>query len=328
MLDSPPAVAIEFRPAVPSDRVAILGLFRTAFKSEPDPADLAWKYDANPHPAVSVVALEDGSLVGHIGALGTRYRGAGIDEKGNSLVDVMTHPGARALGKAALFKRLAEAFRQTNAAEGVHFDFGFPHARAQKIEERLGGCVAVEPCGERTRPLDAPSPVGRIRRRLLRVVEGAPFGRAHEGLAETLHARAGWRTDRSARSLAWRFSRPGYVYRTFQLLDLRGRSRGYAVVSVRFGKAFLVDFQVRSETDGTVADLVAALAERLAGADASRMVLRSPLEGFLGKRLAGELGFSPEPSDTVLLMHPAKEGFDFVTPGRSFDYRFLDHDVF
>ena len=58
------------------------------------------------------------------------------------------------------------------------------------------------------------------------------------------------------------------------------------------------------------------------------MVLRSPLEGLLGRRLVGELGFTPEPSDTVLLMHPVKEGFDFVTPGRSFDYRFLDHDVF
>ena len=36
----------------------------------------------------------------------------------------------------------------------------------------------------------------------------------------------------------------------------------------------------------------------------------------------------PEPSDTVLLMHPIADGFDFLAPGSSFDYRFADHDVF
>ena len=321
-------MAIEFRAAEKSDRSAILGLFEAAFKSAADPADLAWKYDANPHPAVSVIAFEDGRAVGLIGAIGTRYRGLGIDQRGNSLVDVMTHPGARSLGKAVLFKRLTEAFRRINAETGVLFDFGFPHERARKIEERLGGCVTAEPCGERGRPLDAPPLVGRIRRRLLRVREGEPFGRPHDALAEVLHSRKGWRTDRSVKTLAWRFSRPGFVYRTFQLLDLSGRSRGYAVVAIRDRKAFLVDFQVRSETDGTVADLVAAVQERLAGADAVRMVLRSPLEGFLGRRLVEELDFALEPSDTVLLMHPVADGFDFVAPGRTFDYRFSDHDVF
>ena len=319
---------VEFRPAVKSDRTAILELFEAAFKSPADPADLAWKYDENPHPAVSVIAFEEGRAVGLIGAIGTRYRGLGMDQRGNSLVDVMTHPGARALGKAALFKRLTEAFRRINAGTGVLFDFGFPHERARKIEERLGGCVTAEPCGERGRPLDAPPLLGRIRRRLLRVREGEPFGRPHEALAEVLHARPGWRTDRSARTLAWRFSRPGFLYRSLQLLDARGRSRAYAVVSVRDRKALLVDLQVRSETDGTLVDLLAAVQERLAGADAVRMVLRSPQEGLLGKRLVDELGFAPEPSDTVLLMHPVADGFDFVAPARTFDYRFCDHDVF
>lgn len=319
---------IDFRPAGKDDREAILGLFEAAFKSPADPADFSWKYDANPHPAVSVVAFEEDRAVGFIGAIGTRYRGAGMDQRGNSLVDVMTHPGARALGKAALFKRLTEAFRRTNAETGVLFDFGFPHERARKIEERLGGCVTAEPCGERGRPLDAPPLVRGLRRLFLRLREGEPFGRAHEGLAEVLHARSGWRTDRSARTLAWRFGRPGFTYRSFQLLDLRGRSLGYAVVSIRDRKALLVDLQVRSETDGTLADLLAAVRERLAGADAVRMVLRSPQEGLLGKRLVHELGFIPEPSDTVLLMHPVAEGFDFVAPARTFDYRFSDHDVF
>lgn len=321
-------MAIEFRPAEKSDRAAILELFEAAFKSAPDPADFAWKYDLCPHPARSVIGVEDGVIVGHVGAVGTRYRGAGLDERGNSLCDLMTRPDARALGKAVLFKRLTRAFRRINAEAGVRFDFGFPHERARQIEERLGECVTIEPCGERGRPLDAPPLVGRLRRRLLRVVEGEPFGRLHEPLAEALHAREGWRTDRSALTLAWRFARPGFLYRTFQLLDLRGRSRAYTVVSVRDRKAFLVDLQAADESDGTLADLLAAVQDRLSGADAVRVVLRSPLQGFLGRRLESELGFLPEPSDTVLLMHPGVEGVDFVAAGRRFDYRFADHDVF
>jgi hypothetical protein len=27
-------------------------------------------------------------------------------------------------------------------------------------------------------------------------------------------------------------------------------------------------------------------------------------------------------------MHPIADGFDFLAPGRTFDYRFADHDVF
>lgn len=321
-------MAIEFRPAGKSDRAAILELFEAAFKTPASAADFAWKYDDDPHPALSALAIEDGRALGFIGALGTRYRGAELDARGNTVVDVMTRPDTRSLGRAGLFKRLGEVFRKINADAGTLFDFGFPHERARKIEERLFGCVMSEPCAERGRRLDAPPLLGGLRRRLLRVREGEPFGRAHEHLADLLHARAGWRTDRSVRTLAWRFSRPGFAYRTFQLLDLAGRSKACAVVAIREGRAALVDLQVASEADGTLVDLVAALQEGLAGVEADRMVLRSPRGGLLASRLEGELGFVPERSDTVLLMHPIADGFDFLAPGRTLDYRFSDHDVF
>ncbi len=321
-------MALSFRPAEPGDRPAILSLFRTAFKADADPRDWSWKYDANPRRAVSVVADDGGRIIGFFGAMGTRYRGSAGDLPGTSAVDVMTDPEARALGKTALFKELGDAFRRTNAEAGIPFDFGFPHERARKIEERLLGCVTIERCGEWGLPLASPPLLGRLRRSFLRLREEPRLGTAYAGLAERLHARAGWRTDRSADVLAWRFSRPGFSYRVFQLLDLGGRARGLAVTAVRDGRALLVDLQVADEASSDLPDLVGGVLEALRRTPAERLVVRSPQEGLLARRLREELGFAAEPSDTVLLVRPFDPGFDLAAAGRAFDYRFSDHDVF
>lgn len=321
-------MALSFRPAESGDRPAILSLFRTAFKADADPADWVWKYDDNPRRAISVVAADAGRIVGFFGAMGTRYRGAGGDLPGTSAVDVMTDPEARALGKTALFKELGDAFRRMNAEAGVPFDFGFPHERARKIEERLLGCVTIERCGEWSLPADSPPRLGRLRRRLLRLAEGPRFERAYSDFAERLHARPGWRTDRSADVMAWRFSRPGSAYRVFRLLDLGGRLRGVAVTTLRDGRALFVELQVSDETSSDLFDLVGSVQEALRGAPASSLVVRSPQEGLVARCLRDELGFRPEPSDTVLLVRPFAPGFDLMAAGRAFDYRFLDHDVF
>lgn len=321
-------MALSFRPAEPGDRTAILSLFRTAFKADPDPADWGWKYDANPRKAISVVADDGGRIIGFFGAMGTRYRGAAGDLPGTSAVDVMTDPQARSLGKTALFKELGDTFRKLNADAGIPFDFGFPHERARKIEERLLGCVTIEPCGEWGRTISSPPLLGRLRRRLLRVREDGRFGTAWATLAERLHARPGWRTDRSAEVMAWRLSRPGRSYRVFQLLSPGGRLRGLAVTAIRDGRALAVDLQVADEESSDLLDLVGSVHEALRGSHAERLVVRAPREGRLAGRLRDELGFAAEPSDTVLLVRPFDPAFDLLAAGRAFDYRFLDHDVF
>jgi hypothetical protein len=321
-------VALSFRPAEPGDRLAILSLFQTAFKADPDPADWSWKYDANPRKAVSVVADDGGRIVGFFGAMGTRYRGAAGDLPGTSAVDVMTDPQARSLGKTALFKELGDAFRRKNAEAGIPFDFGFPHERARKIEERLLGCVTIEPCGEWSRGISSPPLLGRLRRRLLRLREDRLFGTAYAALAERLHARPGWRTDRSADVMAWRLSRPGHSYRVFQLLSPGGRTRGIAVTTVRDGRALVLELQVADEESSDLPDLVGSVLETLRGVPAERLVIRAPREGRLAGRLREELGFAAESSDTVLLVRPFDPSFDLLAAGRAFDYRFFDHDVF
>ena len=91
-------MAVEVRPAEPSDRPLLLALSEAAFGVPASPAEWAWKYDANPNAAVSVIAVDGERAVGFFGGLGTRYRGAGRDVPGAATVDVMTHPDARRLG--------------------------------------------------------------------------------------------------------------------------------------------------------------------------------------------------------------------------------------
>lgn len=321
-------MVFSFRPARPNDRPAIFSLFRTAFKLEPDPADWSWKYDRNPRPAVSVVADDGGRIVGFFGAMGTRYRGADGDLPGASSGDIMTDSSVRVLGKSALFRELGNAYRDLNVAAGIPFDFGFPHERSGRVVERLLGYVRVEPCRETGRRLDAPPLVGRLRRRFLRLREGTTFGAGWASFAERLHARPGWRTDRSADVVAWRLARPGFAYRAFQLLDLRGRCRGSAVTALRDDRVLLVDLQIADDGSSDLPDLVAGVHEALRGSPAGRLVLRSPREGLLARRLEEELGFREEPSDTALHVRAFVPGVDAAAVGRSLDYRFWDHDVF
>lgn len=321
-------MAPRVRPAEPADRPGILSLFRTAFKAETDPADWVWKYDRNPSRAVSVVADDDGRIVGFFGAMATRYRGAAGNLPGAASGDIMTDPSARTLGKSALFRELGNAYRDLNAEAGVPFDFGFPHERSGRVVERLLGFVRVAPCSEAGRRLAAPPLVGRLRRRLLRLREGFAPGPAWDDFAERLHARPGWRTDRSSDVVLWRLSRPGFAYRVFRLLDLRGRCRGFAVTTLRGDRALLVDLQVADERSSDLPDLVGAVHEALRGTAADRLVFRSSREDVLAERLRGELGFVEEPSDTALHVRACLPAFDAASTGRALEYRFWDHDVF
>jgi hypothetical protein len=322
-------VALLVRIATEADRPSVLELFERAFRAAADPAEWAWKYDGNPNRADSIVAVDGTSVVGFFGGLGTLYRGAEGALPGVAATDVMTDRRARTLGRRPLFATLFEVFCSACASRGIPFVFGFPNERARLAGEKTNGYQPVEPAAQWARPLPAPHLIGRLRRRLLRIRAGEAFSRPHDALAETLHARAGWRTDRSSRVLNWRFfARPNAEYRSLQLLDLGGRSLGYAVVRVVIDRALLVDLQVRDEESGTIADLIQAVSDSLAGTPATRLEFRAPSRSRTARRLAGELGFSPIPTDTYFEVRPFDAGFDIAKASRAFDYRFVDHEIF
>lgn len=318
---------VEVRPATPADRPALLALFRAAFGAEASPEDWAWKYDRCPHAAVSVGAFDGEKAVGFFGGLGTRYRGREGDLPGLSAVDVMTAPSSRALGRRTLFQRVASEFFERNGAAGAPFVLGFPHARHRLAGERTLGYVSVEPAAEWTRSVGRPGLLARLRRRRLRHRRGSAVSAAHDALAEELHARAGWRTDRSRSTLDWRFARPGVSYDVHELLDGRGHSTAYAALRTVAGRALLVDLQAADEGGGAVADLLDAIAEALAGTGARTLVLRAGSGSGLAAR-AAELGFAPTGTDTHFTVRPFHPAFDLARAAPAFDYRFLDHDIF
>lgn len=319
-------MAVEVRPAEASDRPLLLALSEAAFGAPASPAEWAWKYDANPHRAASVIALEEGRAVGFFGALGTRYRGAGRDVPGAATVDVMTHPDARRLGRGNVFSDVGRAYVTINGRAGVPLDFGFPNERARRAEERLLGVRTIEAAGQLARSLDRP--FRRMRVSFRRVRRCAALGAAHDRLAEALHAAPGWRTDRSAAALNWRLgARPGVVYELFHAVDPAGRARAFAAVRVVGDRALLVDLQAEDVDGGALPDLLAGVAAATAGR-ARILEVRLPRRGALHARLAGTLGFGEAATDTHLVVRAFRSDVDPATEGVAFDYRFLDHDVF
>jgi hypothetical protein len=318
---------VQVRPATPADRPALLALFRTAFGAEASREDWAWKYDRCPHAAVSVGAFDGEKAVGFFGGLGTRYRGCEGNLPGLSAVDVMTAPSSRALGRRVLFQRVALEFFDRNGEAGAPFVLGFPNDRHLLAGERMLGYISVEPASEWTRPVGSSGFLARLRRRRLRHRRGSAVSRAHDALAEKLHARGGWRTDRSRATLDWRFARPGVSYDVHELLDGRGHSTAYAAVRTVADRALLVDLQAADEGDGAVADLLDAIVEALAGTGTRTLVLRAGSKSGLAAR-AAELGFVPADSDTHFTVRPFHPAFDLARAAPVFDYRFLDHDVF
>ena len=323
-------MAVEVRPAEASDRPLLLALAEAAFGAPANAAEWAWKYDANPHRAVSVIAVEGGRAVGFFGALGTRYRGPGRNVPGAATADVMTHPDARRLGHRNVFSDVGRAYVTINERAGIPFDFGFPNERARRAEERLLGVKTIEPAGQLARSLDQPLPRSRLSRLSLRRVRRfAAFGAVHDRLAEALHAAPGWRTDRSAAALNWRLgARPGVRYELFHALDLAGRARAFAAVRIVNDRALLVDLQAEDvDGGGLLADLLAGVAAGVTGR-ARVLEARLPRRGALYLRLAGAFGFTEAATDTHLVVRAFRGDVDPAAEGAAFDYRYLDHEVF
>jgi hypothetical protein len=345
-------MALVLRPATLSDRPALLRLFTQVFGGEAPEAEWRWKYDENPFRAVSIGAFEGDDAVGFFGGFATRYRGAEGAHPGMAGVDVMTSRAARRLGSTGVYKEMGIQFVERNRELGIPFYFGFPNERARVVGERLLGYQTVEAVGQWARPIGAAeagahtssptrsaptaarlsppktSLLSRLRGRALRVVRRERFEKSHAALAEELHAAPGWRIDRSASTLNWRYTaRPGFAYQIYELCGPRGASLAYAVVNVVGTGGLLVDAQVSERAAEHLPLLLAAIEGDVRGQGVEALGLRASRTSPLAT-LAPRLGFFEVAVDTWLELIPVDPAFDLAKVHGRFDYRFGEHEVF
>jgi hypothetical protein len=129
--------AITIRPAVPEDIPGLAALFRTAFHTDAPPAFWHWKYRSPAVRSLSVVAEEDGRIVGHYGGVLLPYRLGKRECLALQATDLMTHPSVRnRVGKGAVLLNCAELFFDRAKRAGADFAFGFPGKSSRLLGER------------------------------------------------------------------------------------------------------------------------------------------------------------------------------------------------
>ena len=129
---------IEIRPTRPEDLPSLSTLFADRFGHTLEPDEWEWKYRQLPGEARSFVAVQDGEVVAHAGALCLPARWQGGDAGIWQLVDFVGNPKRGGLRPALVDlgrTLLADLPRESDAP----WIFGFPSERHFKLGQRVFG---------------------------------------------------------------------------------------------------------------------------------------------------------------------------------------------
>jgi len=128
------------REATLEDIGGIRALFARAYGTELPEEEWRWKFERNPDGWYGIVAESGGRIVGNFAGWPMRFAVNGRPRLVYSAGDVATDPSARGLSKTHnIYGDMAQAFYENVRERGAPFTFGFPHARAHAISNRLGG---------------------------------------------------------------------------------------------------------------------------------------------------------------------------------------------
>ena len=128
------------REATLEDIGGIRALFARAYGTELPEEEWRWKFERNPDGWYGIVAESGGRIVGNFAGWPMRFAVNGRPRLVYSAGDVATDPSARGLSKTHnIYGDMAQAFYKNVRERGAPFTFGFPHARAHAISNRLGG---------------------------------------------------------------------------------------------------------------------------------------------------------------------------------------------
>lgn len=245
----------QVREATLADVPGILRLFFKAYGSEMTEEEWRWKFERNPDGWFGIVAVADAQIVGNFAGWAMRFLVAGQPRLIYSAGDVATDRSVRSLGKGRnIYGDMAQAFYDAVGSREVPFTFGFPHARALEISNRLGGTrtffpvreVRVASDGFPAAPADA--------------VAGDFVSQGFDDLWNTASRHLGNAPLRDRARTNWRFhARPTRYYRMVWQSH-GGIDWTWAALSVVGENALVVDYLGRDPSGSDLAPLFAAAA--------------------------------------------------------------------
>lgn len=277
---------LEIRATRPEDLAGLGALFADRFGHALAPADWEWKYRQIPGEARSLVAVADGEILAHAGALALPARwpaGGGGEGSIWQLVDFAGTTRRRGL-RAALVDLGRTLLADLPRPGDAPWIFGFPSERHFRLGERVFGyrpLLTFEPLAGEL-PSDLPPKDTRIE-----------TGDSCGGWAEAVwEACGGLGVRRSAAFLNWRYyARPQRYYRFYRLFS--GGLEGFAVFAFVADEAWAAEVWLPPAGRWYASMLAVAADLRASGLRLWRFwpCLSAELLEALGLRATGETRF-------------------------------------
>jgi Acetyltransferase (GNAT) domain len=323
---------LEIRPTRPDDLAGLAALFAESFGHGLSAAEWEWKYRQIPGEARSLVAVADGSVVAHAGALALPARwpgGKGREGLLWQLVDFAGTTRRRGL-RAALVDLGRQLLADLPRPGDAPWIFGFPSERHFKLGERVFGyrpLAEIVPVAGELAPLPSPDSTVRIE-------TGDSCGAWAEAVWEPVWRQCGGLgIRRSAAFLDWRYyARPQRYYRFYRMFSQGPDAlEGFAVFAFVNDEAWAAEVWL-PPAGWWYPSLLAATADlRAAGFRAwrfwPRSLFASGLASGLDPGLQEALGLRPTGERRFVGCRGRAGGPDPVAAAAGFPYAMGDYDL-
>lgn len=318
---------LEIRPTRPEDLAGLAALFAERFGHSLPPAEWEWKYRQIPGEARSLVAVADGAVLAHAGALALPARWPSGEGPLWQLTDFAGTTRRRGL-RAALVD-LGQSLLADLPREGdAPWIFGFPSERHFRLGERVFDyrpLVEIEPlAGELPSTPTA----------LARIETGDSCGTWAEPVWEPAwepvwEQCGGLGIRRSAAFLNWRYyARPQRYYRFYRMFsEGPDEMEGFAVFAFVSEEAWAAEVWLPPAGQWYPSMLAVAADLRAAGFRSWRFWPRSPFAGGLDPGLQEALGLRPTGERRFVGCRGLPGGPDPVAAAAGFPYAMGDYDL-
>jgi hypothetical protein len=320
---------LEIRPTRPEDLAGLAVLFAERFGHSLPPAEWEWKYRQIPGESRSLVAVADGAVLAHAGALALPARWPGGEGPVWQLVDFAGTTRRRGL-RAALVDLGRELLADLPREGDAPWIFGFPSERHFRLGERVFGyrpLTAIELLAGELSPLPPPDSDPRIGR--------LETGDSCGDWAETVWEQCGGLgVRRSAAFLNWRYyARPQRYYRFYRMFSegpetMPDVMEGFAVFAFVSEEAWAAEVWLPPAGRWYPSMLAVAADLRAAGFRSWRFWPRSPFASGLDPGLQEALGLRPTGERRFVGCRGRLSGGpDPVAAAAGFPYAMGDYDL-